>query len=552
MGKKQSSRILTIILIALILSEFCNGILVKASSVTNIFISLITLDGKPIMAIQTSKGDFLNMTLEDFNGRRITLPTISLNASNILTYSYNKYLVIEMQAEGNLTAYVIDSSLTLINHIKLNYNYSVQYPLLTGNYLVLIGKKLLGVISRNITINGSLLEENIPIYNISISSINFINNNEKNISVTDVIGFPLNLTLIKDRIIAGSFFPLKGVLPIFSYGNWIYIVSPIYFNSTIGGYEVEAVNLNTMSVSEIVIKFRGYMSEYIPSNLEGSRFLVFYNESNISVYSINGSYTESLEINSYTEQLEKPYAVYTQLFPSVVFSSSLALVNPIIVPMSIEIGSTINVVNYSVNVIPSIANRFSGYYLLTNFNPFLYLVLFNTTYGLNIHNVANFYIYNKSILLILFYNSSISYYQIGKSALDRLPSSTMISTGLIVENNSVEYYNNTIFLYQNFPLIQGSPVILKYNNGTYELIISLPNSTIYIPRGYFVVGVYNNTIVLYHKGKLYLSLGDKLHEINFSIPRDNDSFTNYIIVYVIILLVSIAIYIMIREKDRIS
>jgi len=277
------------------------------------------------------------------------------------------------------------------------------------------------------------------------------------------------------------------------------------------------------------------MSGYIPSNLEGLRFLVFYNESNISVYSINGSYMESLEINNYTKQLEKPYAIYTPLFPSVLLSSSLTLVNPIVVPLSIEVGPIINVVNYSVNVLPSVANRISDYYLLANFNPYLYLVLFNTTYGLNIHNVSNFYIYNKSVLLILFYNSTISYYQIGKRGLNRLPSGTMISTGLVVENNSVQYYHNPIFFYQNFPLIQGSPIIMKYNNGTYELAISLPNSTIYIP-----------------KGKLYLSLGDKLHEINFSIPRDNDSFTNYIIVYVIILLVSIAIYIIIREKDRIS
>lgn len=552
MSEKRASRVLTIILIVLILSEFCNGILVKTSSMKNIFISLIVLEGKPIMVIQTSKADFLNITLEDVNRNRITLPTISLNESNVLTYTYDGYLVIEMRAQGSLTVHVIDSSLTLISNIKLNYNYSVQYPLLTGDYIVLISKKLVGVISRNMTTNGSLLEENIPIYNISISATNFINKYEKNISISDVIGYPLNLTLIKDHIITGSFFPLNEVLPIFTYKNWIYIVYPIYSNSTIGEYEIEAVNLNTGSISSTEIKFRGYMSGYIPSNLEGLRFLVFYNESNISVYSINGSYMESLEINNYTKQLEKPYAIYTPLFPLVLLSSSLTLVNPIVVPLSIEVGPIINIVNYSVNVLPSVANRISDYYLLANFNPYLYLVLFNTTYGLNIHNVSNFYIYNKSVLLILFYNSTISYYQIGKRGLNSLPSGTMISTGLVVENNSVQYYHNPIFFYQNFPLIQGSPIIMKYNNGTYELVISLPNSTIYIPRGYFVVGVYNNTIVLYHKGKLYLSLGDKLHEINFSIPRDNDSFTNYIIVYVIILLVSIAIYIIIREKDRIS
>jgi len=257
-SEKRASRVLTIILIVLILSEFCNGILVKTSTMKNIFISLIVLEGKPIMVIQTSKADFLNITLEDVNRNRITLPTISLNESNVLTYTYDGYLVIEMRAQGSLTVYVIDSSLTLISNIKLNYNYSVQYPLLTGDYIVLISKKLVGVISRNMTTNGSLLEENIPIYNISISATNFLNKYEKNISISDVIGYPLNLTLIKDHIITGSFFPLNEVLPIFTYKNWIYIVYPIYSNSTIGEYEIEAVNLNTGSISSTEIKFRGY------------------------------------------------------------------------------------------------------------------------------------------------------------------------------------------------------------------------------------------------------------------------------------------------------
>ncbi|SAI86743.1 hypothetical protein AB1303_08490 [Saccharolobus solfataricus] len=553
MSEKSRSKVLTIILLVLILSEFFNSILVKTSSVTSTFISLIVLDGKPIIVIQTFRGDFLNIILENVNGQKITLPSISLNVSNILAYTYDEYLVIEIQNQGNLTVYVIDSSLALINSLKLTYNYSIQHPVLSGNYLVLINQKLTGIISRNIRLNSSLLEENIPIYNISLSAFNIISNHNENISIDDVTGFPLNFTLIKGRYIIGSFFPLNGVLPIFTYKNWIYIIYPIYSNSTISKYEVKTVDLNTSSVNSTEIKFRGYMSGYMPSNLDGLRVLVFYNESNISIYSVNGTYMESLYINSYTRQLEKPYAVYTQFFPLVVFSSSLALVNPIVVPTSIEIGPIISVTNYSINIIPPITTRISDYYLLANFNPFLHLVLFNTTYGITIPQVANFYIYNESILLILFYNSSISYYEIGKNGLNRLPSGTIISTGLIVENNSIQYYHNPIFLYQNIPPIQGSPIILKkYDNGTYELVVGLPNSTIYIPRGYFVVGVYNNTIVLYHKGKLYLSLGDKLHEVNLNIPQSNNEFQNYIVISVSILLISTAIYIIIREKDRIS
>ncbi|QGA55285.1 hypothetical protein GFS03_12215 [Sulfolobus sp. E5-1-F] len=563
MNVRIALRILTIVLITLILSESLSGVLVTSGSVKNVFMSLVVLDGKPIIAIQTYEGDFLNITLEGVNGNRITLPLISLNTSNVQAYVYDKYLVIGIQERGSLTVYVIDSSLASINHIKLNYNYSVQYPLLTGSYLVLISKKLVGVISRNVAINYSLLinyivfnlnnsslfKENIPIYNISIFAINFINNYEKNISITDAIGFPLNFTPTENNTIGDPFFPLNGVLPIFSYENWIYIVNPVYSNSTIEGYEVETVNLNTGSVSSTAIKFKGYMSECIPSNPDGLQFLVFYNESNISVYSINGSYIESLEINNFTKQLERPYAIYEPSLPPVFFGplNGLLFVYPIL-----EIGPTINIISISIATVPSLTIHISDYYLIARSYLDTNLVLFNTTYGLNIYNMSNFYIYNKSILLISFYNSSLSYYEIGKTFLNRLPPNTIISTGLVVENNSVQYYHNSSFLSQNFPLIQGSPIILRYNNGTYELVVGLPNSTIYIPREYFVVGVYNNTIVLYHKGKFYLSPGDKLHELNFSIQRDSNNFTNYIIVCVIVLLVSIGIYVIIREKDRIS
>jgi len=142
-----------------------------------------------------------------------------------------------------------------------------------------------------------------------------------------------------------------------------------------------------------------------------------------------------------------------------------------------------------------------------------------------------------------------------------LPYNLTIANGIIISNNikystepSVPPVTPGLLAFFSRNIVFHSETLLSpliaFNNGTYALV-NLYNISqrILIPKGYYIVGIYNSTILLYSHGKFYMSNLIPLIHVNISSNSMGEQ-VNYILLASSLSILVIVIYVIIRIKDK--
>jgi len=539
------------------------------------YISTIIFDNSPLIEILTYHNSTLNITFNNLHGSYVNL-TFTQNFSRsyiyISTYVANNYLLVFFRNESlvsskaviiNVTCevYVLNSSLKIVN----KEDNITPFSTVDGNYVIAIDVYEKGIINYNITENNDIIEIQIPIVNVLIHAVNIINGEIENISIENITAFPYKFIIISHNSTAEFTTYADYQVPVFSSNNYVYLILPIYSNnySKIIKYKILKIDLVNKEISPVIINFSGYLSTYIFSDIDGNYYILLYNESKILVYNLNGNLMSVLPVNKYTILLESSYYKYYLSYTT----------SAVHVPGEIVIGNKIErLYNISNVLLETEGYIYNNYLIYIYYYPYplnlslaSILIISNNT-QLRINNIyPSLFIINKNTppIIVIYKNSTKTYLiQINNSIKNiSLPYNLTIANGIIISNNikySTEplvppvtpgllvFFSGNIVFHSETLL---SPLI-AFNNGTYALV-NLYNISqrILIPKGYYIVGIYNSTILLYSHGKFYMSNLIPLIHVNISSNSMGEQ-VNYILLASSLSILVIVIYVIIRIKDK--
>lgn len=538
------------------------------------YISTIIFDNSPLIEILTYHNSTLNITFNNLHGSYVNL-TFTQNFSRsyiyISTYVANNYLLVFLRNESSVSSkaviinvtcevYVLNSSLKIVN----KEDNITPFSTVDGNYVIAIDVYEKGIINYNITESNDIIEIQIPIVNVLIHAVNIINGEIENISIENITAFPYKFIIISHNSTAEFTTYAGNQVPVFSSNNYVYLILPIYSNnySKIVKYEILKIDLVNKEINPVIINFSGYLSTYIFSDIDGNYYILLYNESKILVYNLNGNLMSVLSVNKYTVFLENPYYKYYLSYTT----------SAIHVPAEIVIGNKIEMLYNTSNVVPETEGYIYNNYLIyiyypypLNFSLVNILIIGNNT-QLRINNIyPPLFIINKNAppIIVIYKNSTKTYLiQINNSIKNiSLPYNLTVANGIIISNNIkyltgpsippvtpslLVFFPGTIIFHLETLL---SPLI-AFNNGTYALVNPYNISQkILIPKGYYIVGIYNSTILLYSHGKFYMSNLIPLIYVNISSNSMGEQ-VNYILLASSLSILVIVIYVIIRIKDK--
>ncbi|BDB99538.1 hypothetical protein [Saccharolobus caldissimus] len=543
------------------------------------YISTIIFDNSPLIEILTYHNSTLNITFNNLHGSYVNL-TFTQNFSRsyiyISTYVANNYLLVFLRNESSVSSkaviinvtcevYVLNSSLKIVN----KEDNITPFSTVDGNYVIAIDVYEKGIINYNITESNDIIEIQIPIVNVLIHAVNIINGEIENISIENITAFPYKFIIISHNSTAEFTTPFTyyagNQVPVFSSNNYVYLILPIYSNnySKIIKYKILKIDLVNKEINPVIVNFSGYLSTYIFSDIDGNYYILLYNESKILVYNLNGNLMSVLPVNKYTIFLENPYYKYYLSYTT----------SDVHVPEEIVIGNKIERLYNISNVLPETEGYIYNNYLIflniyypLNF-PLVNILIIGNNTQLRINDVypPPLFIINKNTppIIVIYKNSTKIYLiQINNSIKNiSLSYNLTITNGIIISNNikySTEpsippvtpgllvFFSGTIIFHSETLL---SPLIV-FNNGTYALVNPYNISQrILIPKGYYIVGIYNSTILLYSHGKFYMSNLIPLIHVNISSNSMGEQ-VNYILLTSSLSILVIVIYVVIKIKDK--
>ncbi len=620
----RSIILILIVLLALTLPLISNSsVIFPKTSGFYKYISVLDFSPQPILEILTYYKDTLNLTLlnlNDYNhfsliirGPFITstkLESINISVTTIsnshilvvvknITY-FNPYVLFypvtlndsNAYFKVNYQIYILNPNLVLegeqtIDNLSINSD-SLNSPIITGCYVVFMNYR----IARNISwtyIDGNItLKAVIPIVNVTISSKNILTGKELNMTLANVTLFPSQIEAIyRNYTITYGLF--QSNLLALNHNNKIFLVSPDYNRNIIEKYVIYTINLSNATYEVNYINFRGFLDNNIIYDQNGESFLMFYNGSNVSIYSLNGKNIITLPSREFKE-LESSYLSYLLLSPLTLNSTQLSIFNQLqkanisIFNKFITLGYNMSIQNVSFKeptytflyddkyliiltfppispntLSPLIIFPASLIYVITN-NPEIIITSRNNSYiTLNISTV----LFNSRNYPLVYVSNSSAYALVG-NGIFKIGSSIDISDGIQIINETTNYLysdNNVYnFLYSpsiGYPIStislysQSSHVILTRDNNVinpYNL-----SQTFHIPKGFYVIGIWENEIILYNKGNFYtstiLSISSLPENLNDTTQSHQDFPLYYIIPTILLIIAVIIIY---RIKDRIS
>ncbi|AOL16603.1 hypothetical protein BFU36_07715 [Sulfolobus sp. A20] len=551
-------------------SLIIKGPFITSTKLESINISVTTIDNSYILVVVK------NITY--FNPYVLFYP-VTLNNSN----AYFKV---------NYQIYILNPNLVLegeqnIENVSINSDIS-NSPIITGCYVVFMNYRIIRNISWTYIDGNITLRAAIPIVNVTISAKNILTGKKLNMTLDNITLFPRQIDMLY-RNYTINYDLFQSNLLVLHYNNEIFLISLDYNQIRVEKYIVYIIDLSNSTHKVNYINFRGYLDNNIIYDQNGEPFLTFYNASNVSIYSLNGENIITLPSRQF-EELESSYFSYILLPPLTLNSTQLSILNQLqkanvsLFSKFIILGYNISIENISFTQ-PTYVFLYHDKYLIiltpslfslktsvspifaspilpaTIYNPEVIITSRNNSYTtLNVSTV----LFNSRNYPLVYVSNSTAYALIN-NGIFKIPSSIDISNGIQIINRSINYLysDRNVYNFLYSPLI-GYPIstISLYSQNSH-VILTGDNNVInpynlsqifHIPKGYYVIGIWENEIILYNKGKFYTStilplssLPENLNNTTFS--HEDFPLYYYIIPITLLIITAIIIY---KIKDRIS